>query len=428
MLLRPLAAALVHQLLVLAHDRVAFLQVRLGDVVAAALLLGLGRERLVGAEQHGDAVVDAGHDERGVPGLETEDGVGAEAVAEDDRRARYVSLGDRRAQRLLEPLGAHVQLRLELVAVDAVGGAVGELADDRRTGDELEALPRPGPARLGLLVAAHGVTRGYAVDRWSDLMVAGGRCGWTVPGRRGGCSLPRARCRLASSPRQRRRRHHGVRERHPRPAQHPRLHPDAGARGARARDPRRGALGAVVAQHPGLERLGGDRRALWSASRPRSRPPSAREEADAPDLPGTATGDWPQACSARAVALMKTRAETLEAAGEVVGPGRLDGAHGRLLRRARACSSSASRTASPTRTRATTPPRSCRACAWPPHDKGLGTCQSTTLVRYPGVCCATLLPGSEREDAWSSPSRSATPTSRLRPTPSSARARRSTSS
>ena len=45
-----------------------------------------------------------------------------------------------------------------------------------------------------------------------------------------------------------------------------------------------------------------------------------REEADASDLAGTDTGDWPQACSARAVELMKTRAETMEAAGEASGP------------------------------------------------------------------------------------------------------------
>ncbi len=87
-LLGPLPAALLHELLVLAHDGVALLEVRLGDVVAAALLLGLGGERLVGAEEHGDAVVDAGDDEGGVLGLEAEDGVGAEAVAEDDGRAR----------------------------------------------------------------------------------------------------------------------------------------------------------------------------------------------------------------------------------------------------------------------------------------------------------------------------------------------------
>ena len=137
-LLGALAAALLHELLVLAHDGVALFQVRLGDVVAAALLLGLGGEGLVGAEQHGDAVVDPGHDERGVLGLEAEHGVGAEAVAEHDGRAGLVGLGHGGAQRLLEPLGADVQLRLELVAVDALGGAVGELADDGRAGDELQ--------------------------------------------------------------------------------------------------------------------------------------------------------------------------------------------------------------------------------------------------------------------------------------------------
>src|SRR5665811_283580 len=52
----------------------------------------------------------------------------------------------------------------------------------------------------------------------------------------------------------------GVRKRHPRPAEHPCLQARARARGACPRDPRRGALGAVVAQYAGVERLGADRR------------------------------------------------------------------------------------------------------------------------------------------------------------------------
>ena len=170
--LGPLAAALLHELLVLAHDGVALLEVRLGDVVAAALLLGLGRERLVGAEQHGDAVVHARHDEGGVLGLEAEDGVGAEAVAEHDGRAGDVGLGHGDAQRLLEPLRADVQLRLELAAVDAVGGAVGELAEDGRAGDERQPA-RPGLSVWGWssMVMRHQGSR----TSCSDFMVAGGR-------------------------------------------------------------------------------------------------------------------------------------------------------------------------------------------------------------------------------------------------------------
>src|SRR5512146_714810 len=45
-----------------------------------------------------------------------------------------------------------------------------------------------------------------------------------------------------------------------------------------------------------------------------------RYKPEAMAIPGTVTGDWPQACSARAVELMATRAKTLEAAGEVTGP------------------------------------------------------------------------------------------------------------
>ena len=74
---------------------------------------------------------------------------------------------------------------------------------------------------------------------------------------------------------------------------------------------------------------------LSSASRRAFKAALDREEADASDLAGTATSDWPQACSLRAVELMKTRADDAGSGRRSVRPGRLSGAHGRLLRRAR---------------------------------------------------------------------------------------------
>ncbi len=121
----------------------------------------------------------------------------------------------------------------------------------------------------------------------------------------------------------------------------------------------------------------------------------AREEADAPDLPGTPTGDWPAACSARAVALMKTRAETLEAAGEASGPAAsmarmadCFGAPVLLVFGFEACLVDASASYDT----ASLVQNVCLAAC----DKGLGTCQSTTLVRYPGLL-RDLLPGSEEK-------------------------------
>ena len=110
----------------------------------------------------------------------------------------------------------------------------------------------------------------------------------------------------------------------------------------------------------------------------------AREEADASDLPGTATEEWPQACSSRAVELMKTRAATLEAAGEVSGPAAslarmadCFGAPVLLVFGFEACLAPAYATYDT----ASLVQNVCLAA----HDKGLGTCQSTTLVRYPGL-------------------------------------------
>jgi nitroreductase len=109
-----------------------------------------------------------------------------------------------------------------------------------------------------------------------------------------------------------------------------------------------------------------------------------REEDDASDLPGTATEEWPQACSARAVELMRTRAATLEAAGEVSGPAAsLDrmadcfGAPVLLVFGFEDCLAPAYATYDT----ASLVQNVCLAA----YDKGLGTCQSTTLVRYPGL-------------------------------------------
>jgi nitroreductase len=121
----------------------------------------------------------------------------------------------------------------------------------------------------------------------------------------------------------------------------------------------------------------------------------AREEADAPDLAGTATSDWPQACSMRAVDLMKTRAETLEAAGEVSGPAAsmarmadCFGAPVLLVFGFEACLADASASYDT----ASLVQSVCLAA----YAKGLGTCQSTTLVRYPGLL-RDVLPGSEEK-------------------------------
>jgi nitroreductase len=120
-----------------------------------------------------------------------------------------------------------------------------------------------------------------------------------------------------------------------------------------------------------------------------------REEPDAQDIPGTVTGDWPSTCSARAVELMKTRAQTLEAAGEASGPAAsmarmadCFGAPVLLVFSFEACLSDASAcydTAS-----------LVLSVSLAARDRGLGTCQSTTLVRYPDLL-REVLPGSEEK-------------------------------
>ena len=120
-----------------------------------------------------------------------------------------------------------------------------------------------------------------------------------------------------------------------------------------------------------------------------------REEDDASDLPGTATEEWPQACSARAVELMRTRAATLEAAGEVSGPAAslarmadCFGAPVLLVFGFEDCLVPAYATYDT----ASLVQNVCLAA----YDKGLGTCQSTTLVRYPGLL-RQHLPGSDEK-------------------------------
>ncbi len=119
-----------------------------------------------------------------------------------------------------------------------------------------------------------------------------------------------------------------------------------------------------------------------------------RGEPEVMDMAGTVTGDWPEACSACAVDLMKTRSETLEAAGETSGPaasmGRMADGFGApvlpvfgfedCLAGASACYDTASLVQSV-----------CLVA----HDKGLGT-QSTTLVRYAPLR-REMLPGAEEK-------------------------------
>jgi len=120
-----------------------------------------------------------------------------------------------------------------------------------------------------------------------------------------------------------------------------------------------------------------------------------REEDDASDLPGTPTEEWPQACSARAVELMRTRAATLEAAGEVSGPAAslarmadCFGAPVLLVFGFEDCLAPAYATYDT----ASLVQNVCLAA----YDKGLGTCQSTTLVRYPGLL-RQHLPGADEK-------------------------------
>ena len=133
-----------------------------------------------------------------------------------------------------------------------------------------------------------------------------------------------------------------------------------------------------------------------SASRPRSRPRSTARRPTPPTWPVRRPSDWPQACSARAVAADEDARGDDGSGRRSVRPGRLDGAHGRLLRRAPSCSSSGSRTVSPRRTPATTRPRWSRTCASPPTTRGSAR---ASPPRWSAIraCCAQLLPGSDEQ-------------------------------
>jgi nitroreductase len=117
-------------------------------------------------------------------------------------------------------------------------------------------------------------------------------------------------------------------------------------------------------------------------------------ESDEPaglDLPATA--EWPQACSARTAALMKSRAATLEAAGESADPAaaleRMAGlfdAPCLLVFGFEDCLAEAYAGFD----MGAFVENVCLAA----HDRGLGTCIIATLVRYPSIL-RRLLPGAE---------------------------------
>ncbi len=121
-----------------------------------------------------------------------------------------------------------------------------------------------------------------------------------------------------------------------------------------------------------------------------------RDEPERLDIAGTVTGDWPASCSARAVELMKTRADTLEAAGEASGPAaslaRMADCFGAplllvfgfesCLSDASACYDTASLVLS---------------VSLAAENRGLGTCQSTTLVRYPDLLRDVLPDSAEKK-------------------------------
>ena len=116
-----------------------------------------------------------------------------------------------------------------------------------------------------------------------------------------------------------------------------------------------------------------------------------REEPAGLDLPATA--EWPQACSARTAALMRSRAATLEAAGEATDPatamarmGDLFGAPCLLVFGFEDCLAEAYASFDT----GSLAENVCLAA----HAKGLGTCIIATLIRYPGIL-RRLLPDAE---------------------------------
>jgi len=116
-----------------------------------------------------------------------------------------------------------------------------------------------------------------------------------------------------------------------------------------------------------------------------------RDEPAALDLPATA--EWPQACSARTAALMKSRAATLEAAGESTEPAAamarmadLFGAPCLLVFGFDDCLAEAYASFDS----GAFVENVCLAA----YDKGLGTCIVATVIRYPDLL-RRLLPGAE---------------------------------
>jgi nitroreductase len=116
-----------------------------------------------------------------------------------------------------------------------------------------------------------------------------------------------------------------------------------------------------------------------------------RDEPVGLDLP--ATTEWPPACSVRTAALMKSRAATLEAAGEATDPAAalarmadLFGAPCLLLFGFENCLAEAYASFDT----AMFVENVCLAA----HDRGLGTCVVATVIRYPELL-RRLLPGAE---------------------------------
>jgi nitroreductase len=116
-----------------------------------------------------------------------------------------------------------------------------------------------------------------------------------------------------------------------------------------------------------------------------------RDDPAALDLPATA--EWPQACSARIASTMKTRAQTLEAAGEPSDPAaalarmaNLFGAPCLLVFGFDDCLAEAYASFDT----GSFVENVCLAA----YDRGLGTCIVATVIRYPEIL-RSLLPGAE---------------------------------
>jgi len=120
---------------------------------------------------------------------------------------------------------------------------------------------------------------------------------------------------------------------------------------------------------------------------------AAAERDDSPGLDLPATAEWPQACSARTAAFMKSRAATLEAAGEPTDPAAalarmadLFGAPCLLILGFEDCLAEAYASFDT----GSFVQNVCLAA----YDRGLGTCVVATVIRYPDIL-RRLLPGAE---------------------------------